>query len=268
MKLNLKKPLAVFDLETTGTNISRDRIVELSIVKVMPDGSQTTHTRRINPTIPIPAEATKIHGISDADVADMPTFKQIGKSLHQILEGCDLAGFNVLKFDIPMLIEEFLRADMVLEMTNRKVIDAQRIFHLMEPRSLAAALKFYCNQDLRNAHSAEADTLATLAVLEAQIDRYDGTVLIDAEGKESVPVKNDVSHLHLLSTSNTIDYAGRMVLNEKGIEVFNFGKYKDQPIKDIFTKDPSYYDWMMKGDFPLDTKRKLTELKLRAFNKK
>jgi DNA polymerase-3 subunit epsilon len=268
MQLNLKKPLAVFDLETTGTNIARDRIVELSIVKVLPDNTHTTHTRRINPTIPIPAEATRIHGISDADVADCPTFKQVAKSLHHLLEGCDLAGFNVLKFDIPMLIEEFLRADVVLDMANRKIVDAQRIFHLMEPRTLTAALKFYCSKELHDAHSAEADTLATLEVLKAQIIRYDGQTITDQEGNVQTPVKNDMAHLHQLSASNMIDYAGRMVFNDKGVEVFNFGKYKDASVLEVFAKDPSYYDWMMKGDFPLDTKRKLTELKLRAFNKK
>lgn len=268
MKLNLKKPLAVFDLETTGTNITRDRIVELSIVKVLADGTHTVHTRRINPTIPIPADATRIHGITDADVADMPTFKQVAKSLQQLLEGCDLAGFNVLKFDIPMLIEEFLRADIVLDMSHRKIIDAQRIFHLMEPRTLSAAYKFYCNESLNNAHSAEADTLATLAVLEAQVQRYEGIELKDQEGVIHVPVKNDMAHLHQLSVSNMVDYAGRIILNDKGVEIFNFGKYKDQPVSEVLGKDPSYYDWMMKGEFPLDTKRKLTELKLRGFNRK
>jgi DNA polymerase III subunit epsilon len=268
MKINLKKPLAVFDLETTGTNIARDRIVELSIVKVLPDNSRTTHTRRINPTIPIPAEATRVHGITDADVAEMPTFKQVAKSLLQLLDGCDLAGFNVLKFDIPMLIEEFLRADIVLDMGHRKIIDAQRIFHLMEPRTLSAAYKFYCNAALENAHSAEADTLATLAVLEAQIERYEGVETKDMDGNVLMPVKNDMAHLHQLSASNLVDYAGRMILNEKGIEIFNFGKYKDQPVSEVLGKDPSYYDWMMKGEFPLDTKRKLTELKLRGFNRK
>lgn len=265
--LILKKPLAFFDLETTGVSVVKDRIVEISIVKAFPDGSIDIKTKRINPTIPIPLESSLIHGIYDSDIADCPTFKNIAKSLASQLEGCDLAGFNSNKFDIPMLVEEFLRADIEFEVKNRKMIDAQRIFHMMEPRNLSAALKFYCEKDLIGAHSAEADTLATLEVLNAQIKRYEGRVAIDDNGKEYNPIVNDMDALHKLTATNVVDFAQRMTF-KGGVEVFNFGKHINKPVLDVLKAEPSYYDWMMKGDFPLDTKRKLTEIKLRAFNAK
>lgn len=265
--LILKKPLAFFDLETTGVSVVRDRIVEISIVKAFPDGSIDIKTKRINPTIPIPLESSLIHGIYDADIVDCPTFKNIAKSLASQLEGCDLAGFNSNKFDIPMLVEEFLRADIEFEVKNRKMIDAQRIFHMMEPRNLSAALKFYCEKDLIGAHSAEADTIATLEVLNAQIKRYEDRVAIDDNGKEYNPIVNDMDALHKLTATNLVDFANRMTF-KGGVEVFNFGKHINKPVLDVLKSEPSYYDWMMKGDFPLDTKRKLTEIKLRAFNAK
>ncbi len=265
--LKLKKPLAFFDLETTGVNVVKDRIVEISIAKAMIDGSVEIKTKRINPTIPIPLEVSLIHGIYDEDIADAPTFKNIAKSMATFLEGCDLAGFNSNKFDIPMLVEEFLRADIEFEVKNRRMIDAQRIFHMMEPRNLSAALKFYCDKDLVGAHSAEADTIATLEILDAQIVRYKGRVALDENGKEYSPIVNDMDVLHKLTATNLVDFAQRMTY-KGGVEVFNFGKHANKPVLDVLKAEPSYYDWIMKGDFPLDTKRKLTEIKLRAFNAK
>lgn len=268
MSLYLKKPLVFFDLETTGINITNDRIVELAFVKVMPGGETSTKSTRINPTIPIPIESSLIHGIYDEDVKDKPTFKSIAHSLGQFLEGCDLAGFNIIKFDVPVLVEEFLRCDIDFDLSNRKLIDAQRIFHLMEPRTLSAAYKFYCGKDLEGAHSAEADTLATYEVLKAQIEKYQDCAIKDSKGIESIPIKNDMSVLHNLTASQFADLAGRISFNDKGEEVFNFGKYKNTKVTDVLKKDPSYYDWMMKGDFALNTKKKLTEIKLRGFNLK
>jgi DNA polymerase III subunit epsilon len=268
MSLNLKKPLAFFDLETTGINITSDRIVELAIVKVMPGGEILSKTTRVNPTIPIPIESSLIHGIYDEDVKDKPTFKSIAHSLAQFLEGCDLGGFNIIRFDVPVLVEEFLRSGIEFEVLNRKLIDAQRIFHLMEPRNLGAAYKFYCGKELIGAHGAEADTLATFEVLKAQIERYKDTVIKDNSGKEISPIKNDMHVLHELTASQFADLAGRISFNDKGEEIFNFGKYKNQKVSDVLQKDAAYYDWMMKGDFALNTKKKLTEIKLRNFNKK
>jgi DNA polymerase-3 subunit epsilon len=266
-QLNLRKPLAFFDLETTGINLLRDRIVEISIAKALPDGSVVVKTKRINPTIPIPLEASVIHGIYDEDVAHEPTFRQVARSLAQFLEGCDLAGFNSNRFDVPMLVEEFLRVDVEFDLRNRRLIDVQRIYHLMEPRTLTAAFQFYCGKKLDGAHSAEADTLATLEVLNAQVKRYDGVVITDARGVESSPVKNDMDALHEITSGKIVDFAQRMAYNAEGTVVFNFGKHTGKPVLEVLRQEPSYYDWIMKGDFTLDTKRKLTELKLRnSFN--
>jgi len=265
-QLNLKNPLVVFDLETTGTSISQDRIVEIAMIKAMPEGTVEEKCRKINPTVPIPHESSLIHGIYDDDVKEEPTFKQVAKSLAQFLEGCDLAGFNVLGFDVPMLVEEFLRADVNFEVENRKILDVQKIFHLMEKRNLTAAYKFYCDKDLENAHSALADTKATYEVLVSQVEKYEGQEAFDNLGKRVATVENDMSVLHELTISNRIDFAGRMILKD-GIEIFNFGKHRGKPVTEILDKEPGFYDWMMKGDFSLDTKRKLTQIKLRAFNK-
>ncbi|WP_420318717.1 exonuclease domain-containing protein [Ekhidna sp.] len=265
-KLNLKNPLVVFDLETTGTNISQDRIVEIAMVKAMPDGTVEEKCRKINPTIPIPHETSLIHGIYDEDVKDEPNFAQIAKSLAQYLEGCDLAGFNVLGFDVPMLVEEFLRANVDFDIENRKIVDAQKIFHLMEKRNLTAAYKFFCDKDLVNAHSALADTQATYEVLVSQIEKYEGQEAFDGLGKKLATIENDMGKLHDLTTSGRVDLAGRMIYKD-GIEVFNFGKHRGKPVSEILEKEPSFYDWVMKGDFPLDTKRKLTQIKLRGFNR-
>lgn len=268
MRLNLKNPLAIFDLETTGTNTVKDRIVELSIIKVFPNGEEEIRTQKLNPTVPIPTETSMIHGIYDEDVAEAPTFKQIAKDLNKFLEGCDLAGFNIIRFDVPVLVEEFLRVGINFEVKNRKLVDAQKIFHMMEKRTLSAAYKFYCGKNLEDAHSAEADTLATFEVLKAQVDRYEGEEVTDHLGKKIAVIENDMESLHQLSSSNMVDLAGRLVFNQKKEEVFNFGKHKGKPVSMILQKEPTYYDWMMKGDFPLDTKRKLTEIKLRNFNTK
>ena len=251
MKLNLKRPLVFFDLETTGVDTAKDRIVEISMVKVMPDGEEIVRTRLINPQMHIPEDATAVHGITDEDVKDQPTFAQIAKSLSQFIEGCDFGGFNSNRFDLPMLVEEFLRAGVDVDFKNRKFIDVQNIFHKMEQRTLVAAYKFYCDKDLTDAHSAEADTRATYEVLKAQLDRYS-------------ELQNDVAALaEFSSRGETVDYAGRIVYNDKGEEVFNFGKYKGVKVCEVFQREPSYYDWMMNGDFPLYTKKVITEIRLR-----
>ena len=256
MQLNLKRPLVFFDLETTGVDIAKDRIVEISFVKVFPDGKKDVKTRRINPGIPIPPETTAIHGISDEDVKDCPTFKEIAKSLASQIEGCDLAGFNSNRFDIPLLAEEFLRVGVDVDLSKRKFVDVQTIFHKMEQRTLSAAYKFYCDKSLDNAHSAEADTMATYEILKAQLDRYPDVL------------SNDIDFLADYSAySNNVDFGGRMVYNEKKQEVFNFGKYKGQLVETVLKENPGYYSWIIDGDFPLNMKQKLTEIKLRGFNK-
>ncbi len=260
--LKLKTPLIVFDLETTGINVISDRIVEYSLVKVMPDGSKTVRTQRINPTIPIPIESSLIHGIYDDDVKDAPTFKQVAKDTAKFMEGADLCGFNMLRFDLPLLVEEFLRVDIDFDISKRKLVDAQRIFHLMEPRTLSAAFAFYCGKELVDAHSAEADTLATYEVLNAQVKKYSGKKMKDAKGNEYIPINDDMESLHNLTAQNMVDLAGRMVFNDKGEPVFNFGKHKGKTVVWVLQSEPQYYDWMMNNDFALNTKQKLTEIKL------
>ncbi len=255
MQLNLKNPLVFIDLETTGIDIVNDRIIEIAVLKVFPDGREELKVRRINPTIPIPPEATAIHGITNADVQNEPTFKEVAKSLANFIEGSDFAGFNSNKFDFPLLAEEFLRAEVNFDMRKRKFIDVQTIFHKMEKRTLEAAYKFYCDKNLEAAHTAEADTMATYEVLKAQIERYPD-------------LSNNVDALSEFSSHNqNVDFAGRIVYNDKGIETFNFGKYKGVPVKDVFAKDPSYYSWMMQGDFPLYTKNILTALYIQHMQK-
>ncbi|GHE62776.1 MAG: 3'-5' exonuclease [Bacteroidota bacterium] len=265
MQLNLKNPLVFFDLETTGINIAHDRIVELAFLKVMPNGETERKVQLVNPTIPIPEEASMIHGIRNEDVADKPTFKEIAKSLAKFLEGCDLGGFNIVRFDVPLLVEEFLRAGVDFEVSQKKLIDAQKIFFLMEQRTLSAAYKFYCGKELEGAHSAEADNEATFEVFKAQIEKYLGQPVTDASGRDLGTIENDMASIHNLVASHMVDLAGRMVYNDKNEEVFNFGKHKGRPVADVLKREPGYYDWMMQGDFPLDTKRKLTQIKLRSF---
>jgi DNA polymerase-3 subunit epsilon len=266
MNLNLRTPIAFFDLEATGINISTDRIVEISIVKVHPGGREEIKTTIINPTIPIPKEVSLIHNIYDEDVKDAPTFKAVAKELHQFFAGADLAGFNVLKYDIPLLVEEFLRAGIDFDIEKRNLLDAQKIFFMMEKRNLSAAYKFYCNKTLENAHSAEADTLASYEVFKAQVARYENQEMEDLQGNLLGTMENDMKKIHSLINEKMVDLAGRFVFNGNGVECFNFGKHKGKPIEQVIKEEPGYYDWMMKGDFPLDTKRRFTQVKLRSFN--
>lgn len=255
MKLNLKNPIVFFDLETTGTNIVSDRIVEISYLKVSPNGREESKTLRINPEMHIPEATSAIHGIFDKDVADCPTFKQVAKEIIKDIEGADLAGYNSNRFDIPLLAEELLRAEVDIDLMKRKFVDVQVIFHKMEQRTLSAAYKFYCEKDLENAHSAEADTMATYEVLQSQLERYP-------------ELQNDVEFLSKFTAqSNNVDFAGRIIYNEKGEEVINFGKYKGQKVTDVLKKDMGYYGWIMDSDFTLHTKKVLTNIKLREFNK-
>lgn len=256
MNLNLNKPIVFLDLETTGIDPCKDRIVEISLVKVLPDGSREVKTRRLNPEMHIPAEAAAIHGINDDDVKDCPKFREVARSLAAYIDGCDFAGFNSNKFDIPVLVEEFLRAGVDVDLKKRKFIDVQNIFHKMEQRTLVAAYKFYCGKDLTEAHSAEADTLATYEVLLAQLERY---------GEQ---LKNDVDFLSEFSTrSQTADYAGRILYDKDGVEIFGFGKHKGRRVADVFREEPSYYSWMMNGDFPKYTQKVITEIRLREMKK-
>ncbi len=252
MKLNLKNPLVFFDLETTGTNINSDRIVEICYLKVYPNGNEESKTLRINPEMHIPEDSSAIHGIYDEDVKDCPTFKDVAKKIATDIEGCDLAGFNSNRFDIPVLAEEFLRAGIDIDLMKRKFVDVQVIYHKLEQRTLSAAYKFYCNKNLEDAHTAEADTRATYEVLKAQLDRYPDTL------------ENDIAFLSNYSCFNkNVDFAGRIVYNDQGVEVFNFGKYKGMPVTEILLKDPGYYSWIMQGDFTLNTKNVLTKIRLR-----
>lgn len=269
MKLNLKRPLAFFDLETTGTNIGSDRIVEISVIKLHPDGSEEVKTWRINPGMPIPIESSLVHGIYDEHIKDEQLFKDLGNAIAEFIGESDLAGYNSNKFDIPMLMEEFLRAGVSFTLDNRHFVDVQNIFHQMEQRTLKAAYQFYCAKTIENAHSAEADTRATMEVLLAQIERYENMEWEDKKGNRTVPVVGEVEALHKFTNlSNPVDFAGRMVYNEQGEELINFGKHKGKRVEDVFNVEPSYYSWMMQGDFPLYTKRKLEEIYTRWNAKK
>lgn len=251
MKLNLRRPLVFFDLETTGVNILKDRIVEISIVKLMPDGSEIVKTRRVNPEMPIPAEATAVHHITDEDVASEPTFRQIAKSLAQLFVGCDIAGFNSNRFDIPLLDQEFQRANVDFDFGKAHFIDVQTIFHKKEPRTLVAAYRFYCGKNLEDAHSAAADTMATCEVLKAQLERYD-----------DLPC--DVEALSEFASQNrNVDFVGRLIYDDQKREVINFGKYKGRIAEEVLCTDPGYYNWIMQGDFTKNTKDAFTRIKLR-----
>ena len=255
MKLNLVKPIIFFDLETTGTDFSKDRIVEICYIKVFPDGREVEYTKRINPEMHIPEGASAVHGIYDADVKDCPTFKEVAREIANEFEGCDVAGFNSNRFDLPMLAEEFLRAQVDIDLSRLRAIDVQVLYHKREPRTLSAAYKFYCGETLEDAHSALADTRATYNVLKAQLDHYDD-------------MPNDIEALSKESAfTNNVDFAGRIVYDDNGREVFNFGKYKGIPVDAVLDRDPSYYSWMMNGDFSLNTKQVLTRIKLRGLKK-
>lgn len=249
-KMNLKRPVVVFDIESTGINIATDRIVEICVMKVMPSGETITKTYRVNPTIPIPKEVSEIHGIYDEDVKDKPTFAQIAKELASFFAGCDIAGYNSNRFDIPLLVEELLRVNIDFKADSRKLIDVLRIFQKMERRDLTSAYKFYCNKDLTNAHSAEADVIATYEVLLAQLEKYD-------------EIENDVDFLHDFSKDGNFVDSGRRLILDEGVVKFNFGKHKDKSVEEVLRKEPQYYDWIMRSDFLLDTKQKLTAIKLK-----
>ena len=252
MELQLKRPLVFFDIESTGLSPEKDRIVEISLIKVYPDGHEEVRTRRLNPECHIPEESTAVHGITDDDVRDCPTFRQVAKSLASMIQGCDIAGYNSNRFDVPLLGEEFIRAGVEVDFSRCRFIDVQTIFHKMERRTLEAAYKFYCEKDLTEAHSAEADTRATLEVLKAQLDRY------------PEDLQNDVEFLSSFTTQQrNLDLAGRFVYNEKDEVVINFGKHKGTPVAEVLKKEPGYYDWVMKADFSEDTKQHLTRLRFK-----
>ena len=256
MKLNLKNPIIFFDLETTGVDVSKDRIVEICYIKVWPNGNEVSRTLRINPEMHIPGQASAVHGIYDADVAECPTFKEVAKEIAGDFTGCDLAGFNSNRFDLPMLAEEFLRAQVDIDLTRHRAIDVQVIYHKLEQRTLSAAYKFYCGAELVNAHSALADTRATYEILQAQLDHYPDVLV------------NDMEFLSQFSSfTRNADFAGRIVYDDAGSEVFNFGKYKGEKVEAVLVRDPGYYAWMMNGDFPLNTKQVLTRIKLRTAKK-
>lgn len=258
-QLQLKRPIVFFDLETTGTDPAKDRIIELALVKLQPDGRRDKYVKRVNPGVPIPPSSTEIHGISDEDVKDAPLFKHIAHEVYEWMKGCDMGGYSSGKFDLPLLAEEFLRSNIDVDFTDRHMIDVQQIFFKMESRTLSAAYNFYCSKQLENAHSAEADIMATIEVLEAQLDRYDA-------------LSRDVKELHDYTTQDEyVDYARRIVMKD-GHPVFNFGKNKGLKVEDVFTREPQYYDWMMQADFALHTKQKISEIlnrmKLKGFGMK
>lgn len=255
MKLQLTRPLAFIDLETTGVNISLDRIVEIAIVKINPDGTQQVKRKLINPMMPIPKGASDVHGITDDMVKDAPVFKQVANEIKQFIDHCDIGGYNSNRFDIPMLIEEFLRVGIDFSTDGRKLVDVQKVFHMMEQRTLSAAYKFYCQKTLDGAHSAEVDATATWEVLEAQVERYP-------------QIGNTVeSIVKFTGEDDIVDFARRFI-RENGVEIFNFGKHKGKPVTQVLKEEPQYYDWMMKGDFPMNTKQKLTEILNRTLLKK
>lgn len=259
MQLALKRPIVFFDIEATGLNISKDRIVEIALLKIHPDQERRQLTHRVHPQMHIPAKVTQIHGITDEMVAESPTFEQIAPELLQFIGSADLGGYNLVKFDLPMIMEEFMRTGKPLDMSKRKIIDVQRIFHKMEQRTLEAAYRFYCDKDLSEAHTAEADTLATYEVLLGQLQRYEGKL------------ENSIDQIYEFTGrpgAQMVDMAGRFVLNDKGVPVFNFGKHKGKPVAEVLEKEPGYYDWMMQGDFPEHTKHKLTEIRLQGFGSK
>jgi len=256
MKLNLTCPVVFFDLETTGTDINKDRIVEICYLKVWPNGNEDAHTMRINPGMHIPEESSKVHGIYDDDVKDCPTFKEVAKNIAKDFEGADIAGFNSNRFDVPLLAEEFLRADVDIDLARHRFIDVQVIFHKKEQRTLSAAYKFYCGKDLEDAHTALADTRATYEVLKAQLDKYPD-------------LQNDMKFLSDYSSfTKNVDFAGRMVYDDNGAEVFNFGKYRGQLVKDVLAKDPGYYSWILNSEFTLNTKAALTRIRVREMMNK
>lgn len=264
--MNLTKPLVILDLETTGLDIINDRIVEISMIKINPDKTKNEKTIRINPKIPISNESSLIHGIYIKDLKDCPCFKNTSNEIFQFINKCDIGGFNVLKFDLPLLIEEFLRCNIQLSLKNIKIIDAQRIFHLMEKRNLSSAYKFYCNKELKNAHNSYNDALATYEVIKEQINKYKGQEVTDIKGNILGKISEDIKSIGSIIDNNIVDLAGRITKNKENVEVFNFGKYKNKSVNVIFKKNPEYYHWIIKSDFPLNTKEKFTEIKLKGIS--
>ncbi|MBX7126745.1 MAG: 3'-5' exonuclease [Cyclobacteriaceae bacterium] len=262
MKLNLKIPIVIFDLETTGTNIQQDRIIEIAMIKLMPNGERLEKYNLVNPGMPIPPDSTAIHGITNEKVAGQPTFKELARDYAKFLEGADLSGFNIMKFDVPILVEEFLRAGVEFDYARKRIVDSQRIFHLMEKRNLSAAVEFYCQKKLEDSHTARADAQASLEVLLAQVERYENKPVTDALGQPMGIIRNDMEELGKLVASDMIDLAGRMIKDARGEAIFNFGKHKGKSVLAVLQQEPAYYDWMMQSDFSLDTKRRLTEIKL------
>lgn len=256
MELKLTRPICFFDLETTGIEVAKDRIVEIAIFKVYPNGNKESKTWLVNPTIPIPAQSTAVHGITNEKIANEPTFKELSSQIYAMIKDSDLAGFNSDRFDIPLLAEELLRAEVDFDMKNRVSVDVQTIFHKKEERTLSAAYKFYCNQSLENAHSAEADTMATYEILKAQLDKYED-------------LENDIKSLSEFTTrKKSVDFAGFIALNDKGQEIFTFGKHKGALVDEVFDKEPGYFGWIQNADFPLYTKKVLTAIKLKKLNNK
>ena len=261
MNLSLTRPIVFFDVETTGLNVGKDKIIELALLKINPDGSEEEKVWRINPQIPISKEAEAVHGISSNELKDEPVFADIADEIFGFLRNCDLAGYNSNKFDLPLLVEEFLRVDKDLDLRDVNCIDVQNIFHKMEPRNLRAAYRFYCQKELNDAHQALADTRATYEVFKGQLDKYVGEKHEDAKTGKITVLENNVKLLSNFSRENrTVDFAGHIIFNEKDEEVFNFGKYKGVPVQKVFTVEPPYYDWMMKADFPLFTKKIITRI--------
>ncbi|MDL2308110.1 3'-5' exonuclease [Bacteroidales bacterium OttesenSCG-928-B11] len=263
MQLNLQRPIVFFDLETTGLNIAKDRIVEIAMLKVMPDGTELSKAMIINPGVSIPRECSEIHGIYDKDVVDKPRFTEIADEIAEFMDDSDLAGFNSNRFDLPLLVEEFLRAGKRLDLRNRKFVDVQAIYHKMEPRNLKAAYMLYCGKELLDAHQAESDTKATYEILKAQLRKYETTKYEDRiTGMMTTPIQNDITKLSAFSSENrNVDMVGHIVLDANDQEVFNFGKHKGKTVEAVFRSEPSYYDWMMKADFPLYTKEVISRIK-------
>jgi len=261
MNLSLSRPLVFFDVETTGLNVGKDKIIELALLKINPDGSEEEKVWRINPQMPISREAEAVHGITNADLKNEPVFEDIADDVLQFLENCDLAGYNSNKFDLPLLVEEFLRVNKEIDLVGRQCIDVQNIFHKMEPRNLKAAYRFYCQKELTDAHQAMADSKATFEILKGQLERYENKTHEDSRSGKITLIKNEVKMLSDFSREHrTVDFAGHIVFNENDEEVFNFGKYKGVPVRKVFVIEPPYYDWMMKADFPLYTKKIITRI--------